>query len=252
MAVTGPAEEIKELDATLSGLESVLDLDSIRREIATLGEQAAAPDLWNDQERAQQVTTRLSHLEQRLNHSVNLRQRLDDVAVLFELAETEDDTPTRKEAERELADLRKAIVTLETRTLLSGEYDEREALVTINAQAGGADATGWAQNLQRMYLRWAEHRGFPTEVYDTSYAEEAGVKSTTFAVKAPYAYGTCGASMAPIDRCGSLPTTTRVGGRRPLPASTSCRSWNEATTSRSTTTRSAWMSSGRPGREGRV
>lgn len=187
--VRDPAEEIKELDDALSGVESVLDLDGIRREIAELGEQAAAPDLWNDQERAQQVTTRLSHLEQRLNHSVNLRQRLDDVAVLFELAQTEDDTPTRQEADRELAALRKEIADLETRTLLSEEYDERGAVVTINAQAGGADAAGWAQNLMRMYLRWAEHRGFPTEIYDTSYAEEAGIKSATFAVQAPYAYG---------------------------------------------------------------
>ena len=190
VAATEPAEEIKELDGTLSGVESVLDLDSMRREIAELGEQAAAPDLWNDQERAQRVTTRLSHLEQNLNHAVNLRQRLDDVAVLFDLAAAEDDPPTRKEAERELADLRRAIVALETRTLLSGEYDEREALITLNAQAGGADATGWAQNLLRMYLRWAENRGYATEIYDTSYAEEAGIKSATFAIKAPYAYGT--------------------------------------------------------------
>ncbi len=190
MAVIDPADELEELDATLSGVESVLDLDGMRREIAELGEEAAAPDLWNDQERARQVTTRLSHLEQGLNHTVNLRQRLDDAAVLFELAQTEDDPSTRKEAQRELADLRTAIAALETRTLLAEEYDEREAFVTINAQAGGADAAGWAQNLMRMYLRWAEHRGFTTEVYDTSYAEEAGIKSATFAVKAPYAYGT--------------------------------------------------------------
>jgi len=76
------------------------------------------------------------------------------------------------------------------RTLLSGEYDAREALVTINAQAGGVDAADWAQMLLRMYLRWAERHGYATEVYDTSYAEEAGLKSATFQVKAPYAYGT--------------------------------------------------------------
>jgi peptide chain release factor 2 len=73
---------------------------------------------------------------------------------------------------------------------MSGEYDSREALITINAQAGGADAADWAEGLQRIYLRWAERHGYPTEVYDTSYAEEAGIKSTTFAIKAPYAYGT--------------------------------------------------------------
>jgi peptide chain release factor 2 len=86
--------------------------------------------------------------------------------------------------------LRKAISELEVRTLLSGEYDSREALVTIRAEAGGVDAADFAENLMRMYLRWAERHGYPTEVYDVSYAEEAGIKSATFAVKAPYAYGT--------------------------------------------------------------
>jgi peptide chain release factor 2 len=86
--------------------------------------------------------------------------------------------------------LLKAVQQLEVRTLMSGEYDEREALVTINAQAGGVDAADWAEQLRRMYLRWAERHNYPTEVYDTSYAEEAGIKSTTFTVKAPYAYGT--------------------------------------------------------------
>ena len=110
--------------------------------------------------------------------------------MLFELAERENDAPTREEAERELAALRSEIDQLEVRTLLSGEYDAREALISINAQAGGADAADFAENLLRMYLRWAERHKFPTEVYDTSYAEEAGIRSTTFAVNAPYAYGT--------------------------------------------------------------
>ncbi|HXA61358.1 MAG TPA: peptide chain release factor 2, partial [Streptosporangiaceae bacterium] len=98
--------------------------------------------------------------------------------------------PTRDEAMRDLRALREEINQLEVRTLLSGEYDSREALMTINSQAGGADAADFAENLLRMYLRWAERHKYPTEVYDTSYAEEAGIKSTTFAVSAPYAYGT--------------------------------------------------------------
>jgi len=109
---------------------------------------------------------------------------------MFELADSEHDEPTREEALRELAALRKEIQQLEVRTLLSGEYDAREALISINSQAGGADAADFAQNLQRMYLRWAERHGYPTEVYYTSYAEEAGLRSTTFAIKTPYAYGT--------------------------------------------------------------
>ena len=109
---------------------------------------------------------------------------------MFELLESEDDEASRAEALAELTAIRDQIDQLEIRTLLSGEYDSRDALISITAQAGGADAADWAEGLQRIYLRWAERHGFSTEVYDTSYAEEAGIKSTTFAVKAPYAYGT--------------------------------------------------------------
>lgn len=110
--------------------------------------------------------------------------------MLFELAEEMDDPDTLAEAEAELVSVRKALDEMEVRTLLSGEYDEREALVNIRAEAGGVDASDFAERLQRMYLRWAERHGYSTEVYETSYAEEAGIKSTTFVVKAPYAYGT--------------------------------------------------------------
>src|ERR687895_2315104 len=190
VAVTDPNDQLKELNSALSGVESVLDLDAMRREIVTLRDEAADPGLWNDQERAQRVTRRLSNLETELGRVEGLRRRLDDVAVLYELAETEDDAETREEADRELIAIRAEVEQLEIRTLMSGEYDAREALITINSQAGGVDAADFAQQLQRMYLRWAERHGYPTQVYDTSYAEEAGIKSTTFAIKAPYAYGT--------------------------------------------------------------
>src|SRR5207237_5476418 len=107
-----------------------------------------------------------------------------------ELAEAEDDAETLAEAERELGTLTHTLAELEVRTLLSGEYDDREALVTIRSEAGGVDAADFAEMLLRMYLRWSERHGYKTEVYDTSYAEEAGIKSATFGVKAPYAYGT--------------------------------------------------------------
>ncbi|WP_289008323.1 peptide chain release factor 2 [uncultured Thermomonospora sp.] len=190
MAGIDSVDQLKELGSTLTGIEAVLDLDAMRAEIAKLREESADPDLWSDQERAQQVTRRLSYLENELNRVTSLRQRLEDVATLYELAEEMDDADARAEADAELESLRKDIQQLEVRTLMSGEYDHREALITINAQAGGVDAADWAQQLQRMYLRWAERHGYPTEIYETSYAEEAGIKSTTFAVKAPYAYGT--------------------------------------------------------------
>ena len=190
MASTDPAAEISELSSTLASVAAVLDPDAMRREADGLREQAGDPGLWDDQERAQAVTRRLSYLEGELARLDNLQRRLDDTRVMFELAESEHDEPTREEALRELAALRKEIQQLEVRTLLSGEYDAREALISINSQAGGADAADFAQNLQRMYLRWAERHGYPAEVYYTSYAEEAGIRSTTFVIKAPYAYGT--------------------------------------------------------------
>jgi peptide chain release factor 2 len=182
--------ELKQLDATLTSIEKVLDLDALRKEIADLGEQVAAPDLWDDQANAQKVTSRLSSLQADLERVTALRGRVDDLGVLVELGREENDADSMAEAEKEIGSLGKAIQSLEVRTLLSGEYDEREALVTIRSGAGGVDAADFAEMLQRMYLRWAERHGYGTEVYDTSYAEEAGLKSTTFAVKAPYAYGT--------------------------------------------------------------
>lgn len=174
----------------MGSIEAVLDLDKLRADIAVLEEQAAAPSLWDDPEAAQKITSKLSHLQAEVRKTENLRGRIDDLAVLFDLAQEMDDADTLAEAEIELVSVRKALDEMEVRTLLSGEYAEREALVNIRAEAGGVDASDFAERLQRMYLRWAERHGYPTEIYETSYAEEAGIKSTTFVVKAPYAYGT--------------------------------------------------------------
>jgi peptide chain release factor 2 len=187
---TDAAGEISELKAKLASVEAVLDPDTMLKEADGLRVRAADPALWEDQEQGQAVHRRLSYLDGELARLERLRQQLDDTAVMFELAESENDEPTRAEAAHDLSVLRREMNQLEIRTLLSGEYDSREALISINAQAGGADAADWAEGLQRIYLRWAERHGYPTEVYDTSYAEEAGIKSTTFAIKAPYAYGT--------------------------------------------------------------
>ncbi|MDQ3114168.1 MAG: PCRF domain-containing protein, partial [Actinomycetota bacterium] len=181
------ATQINDLDTTLSSIETVLDLPKMRAAAADLGEQVAVPDLWDDQENAQRVTARLSHLQGDLARIDSLRSRLDDARMMLEMSEEEGDAAAREDVAVEVATLQDQIAALEVRTLLSGEYDEREALVTIRAEAGGVDAADWAEMLMRMYLRWAERHGYPTEVYDTSYAEEAGIKSGTFAVKVPYA-----------------------------------------------------------------
>ena len=182
--------QIKQLQATMRTIEQVLDVDDMRKEIAELGEQVAAPDLWDDQVNAQKITGRLSSLQGELERFTSIQSRIDDVAVLVELAREEGDDESKAEAETELARLHKSVEQLEVRTLLSGEYDAREALVTIRSGAGGVDAADFAEMLMRMYTRWAERNKYPVEVFDTSYAEEAGLKSATFAIHAPYAYGT--------------------------------------------------------------
>jgi len=190
--VAGPdfASALSDLNQALGSIEAVVDPERKRAEIAELEQAVAAPDLWDNPENAQKVTSRLSALQADVDRVVNLRSRLDDLAVLVELAQEEVDAASLAEAETELAALQQAIEALEVRTLLSGEYDEREALVTIRSEAGGVDAADFAAMLLRMYLRWAERHNYSTEVYDTSYAEEAGIKSATFQVKAPFAYGT--------------------------------------------------------------
>jgi peptide chain release factor 2 len=125
-----------------------------------------------------------------MDRFTGLETRIDDLALMVEMAQEEGDADTLADSEAELARIKKSVESLEIRTLLSGEYDEREAIVTIRSGAGGVDAADFALMLQRMYIRWAERHGYSVEIYDVSYAEEAGIKSTTFAVKAPYAYGT--------------------------------------------------------------
>ena len=185
--------QIAALDTTLTTVERVLDVDELRARIAKLEHEAADPKLWDDQTNAQKVTSELSHAQGELRRVEALRSRLDDLPVLYELASEEggaEGETALAEADTELTSLQADIEALEVRTLLSGEYDEREALVNIRSGAGGVDAADWAEMLMRMYIRWAEQHSYPVEVFDTSYAEEAGIKSATFAVHTPYAYGT--------------------------------------------------------------
>ena len=190
MATRDFDSEIKQLRATMGTIGKVLDLDAMRAEIADLGEQVAAPDLWDDQENAQRVTGRLSTLQGELERFTGLESRIDDLEVLVELGQEEGDADSLTEAEAEITRIHKSVEQLEVRTLLSGEYDAREAIVTIRSGAGGVDAADFAEMLMRMYTRWAERNKYPVEVFDVSYAEEAGIKSAEFAIHAPYAYGT--------------------------------------------------------------
>ena len=182
--------QIAALRSTFTDIRAVVGVEKLQAEIAELSERAGAPDLWDDPDAAQQVTSSLSHRQSELARVTAIERRLDDLDVLVELAREADDLETAAEAEAECEALAKAIGELEVRTLLDGEYDARSALVTIRSGAGGDDATDFAEMLLRMYLRWAERHKYPVKVMDTSYAEGAGIKSATFEVDAPYAYGT--------------------------------------------------------------
>ncbi|HEY8589059.1 MAG TPA: peptide chain release factor 2 [Naasia sp.] len=186
-------EQIATLRSTFDDIRSVIGVDALRARIETLSEQAGAPDLWDDTSRAQKVTSELSHAQAQLAKLGDIESRLDDLEVLVELVNDEGDdelaAESAQEAQVELAALQGMLGELEVQTLLNGEYDARSAVVTIRAGAGGVDAADFAEMLLRMYLRWAEQHKYAVNVMDTSYAEEAGIKSATFEVAAPYAFG---------------------------------------------------------------
>ncbi|OKL48090.1 peptide chain release factor 2 [Boudabousia marimammalium] len=187
------SESISELRTVLDNVKAVTDPDALKAKIAELSEQASAPDLWDDPDAAQGVTSALSHAQSDLARVTSMGERIDDLEALVEIADEEEPESAQEllaEAETDLLKIREDLSELEILTLLSGEFDEREAVVTIRSGAGGVDAADFAEMLMRMYLRWAERHGYPTQIMDTSYAEEAGLKSATFEVKAPYAYGT--------------------------------------------------------------
>ena len=190
------SEEIQSLRTTMENISAVVQPERLRAQIAERSQKAAAPDLWDDPAHAQEVTSQLSHRQSELDRVLAMEERIDDLEAIVDMArETAESDPADAEdifaeAESDLASLKDDMSALEIRTLLDGEYDERNAVITIRSGAGGVDAADFAEILLRMYLRWAERHGYPTKVMDTSYAEEAGLKSATFEVQAPYAYGT--------------------------------------------------------------
>ena len=171
-------QEISLLAQKLGTIKSVLNLEAMAGQVALLEQEAGNPNLWDDPENATRVTSRLSRSQNEISQFAGLENRLNDLPILIDLAKDENDSDALKDAERELDELTKRIEELEVRTLLNGEYDSRDALVTIRSQAGGVEAADWAQMLFRMYTRWCERHSHKFDVLDTSYAEEAGIKSS--------------------------------------------------------------------------
>ena len=190
MADLDLSSEIASVRETFASVRQVVDLERLASEIVRLKEEASAPNLWDDAEAAQKVTSALSRAQSQLTKLNEVQSRLDDLEVLVEMANAESDSAAQSEAKAELQSLEAAVGELEVQTLLNGEYDARSAVITIRAGAGGDDATDFAEMLMRMYLRYAEKHKMPSQVLDISYSEGAGIKSATFEIDSPFAFGT--------------------------------------------------------------
>ncbi|RJX21774.1 MAG: peptide chain release factor 2 [Desulforudis sp.] len=179
----------EDLSRRLADLEHSLDLVSKEQEISVLEKQMEAPTFWDDQENAQKVTQRLAMLRDRVESFQRLLRCFEDATVLLDLGEDEDDQDTALEVQNELQVVADRVSDLELELLLSGPYDDRDAIVAMHAGAGGLEAQDWVEMLFRMFTRWAERRGFKVEVLDLLAGDEAGIKSVTFQVSGSMAYG---------------------------------------------------------------
>jgi peptide chain release factor 2 len=166
---------------------AIFDAASLRSQLAELETKLADPGLWSNQERSQQLMRQRKRLENALAHDTELARRADDIAAYFDLAR--EGEAVVDDLRKEIDGLRELAERLETETLLSGENDARNAIVTIHPGAGGTESQDWADMLLRMYLRWAERQGFQVDMNEYQPAEEAGIKSATFTVLGDYAYG---------------------------------------------------------------
>jgi peptide chain release factor 2 len=185
---------IEELETRWSAARDYLKIDASRSRHAVLNDEAADPNLWNDQDHAREVTTELGRLTNELDLFDGLRSAIDDCVVLTEfsresLSAGDADWSLLEELSSTVSDLEHKISALETQSLFSGPYDENDAIVELHAGAGGTDAQGWTEMLLRMYSRWAERRGFGVEIDEATEGQEAGLLSATFIVKGRFAYG---------------------------------------------------------------
>jgi peptide chain release factor 2 len=171
----------------------IFDVPSAQRGLAAIEQKSSAPDFWQDQEKAQSVLQERKQLEDRVNAEKSLASKLSDIDTYFHLAHEESNSEQREslleDIAKEIGSLDSYVSELETKTLLSGESDRLNAILTVKSGAGGIESQDWAEMLLRMYLRWAEGKGFRASVLDTSPGEEAGIKSATARIEGENAYG---------------------------------------------------------------
>ena len=168
---------------------SSFDVEGKRSQVAELEQQAADPSLWDDQEKATQITSKLARLRDEVERYDRLERRVDDALAMDELLEEESDAEMTRELTTAVTGLEADLEKLELTALLSGPHDAADAIATINAGAGGTESQDWAEMLLRMYTRWAEREGFDVEVDEINHGDEAGIKSATLTVHGTNAYG---------------------------------------------------------------
>src|SRR5262245_26584212 len=183
------SDDLTELRRRVDGARGYLKVDAARDRIAELEVEVSRPDLWDDQDRAKKVNTELAQLSDDVGVVDGLESATSDLETLAELAREEGDESVESEIEAGIEQLSRELDTLELRALFTGEHDDRDAICTVNSGAGGTDAQDWTNMLLRMYLRWAETRGFDSELDEVSPGTEAGISSATFTVRGRYAYG---------------------------------------------------------------
>ena len=166
-----------------------LQIDHLREQLIEYNEDMGSPGFWDDTERAQKVSAKASSVEARIKHYESLISRADDIEVMMELAEEADDAGMAEEIAAEFTSLKADLETLRLQTLLTGEYDGCNCILSLHAGAGGTEAQDWTQMLYRMYTRFAERMGFQAKLLDLLEGDEAGIKSVTFEVSGDYAYG---------------------------------------------------------------
>ena len=188
--ITDPGAALADLRVRLAEARRFLDLDSKAQELDELRKSASSPDLWEDPEKARQVSRRLSRYEGLFEMVEGLERSLEDAEVLLEMAAEAGDPTTRSEALAELGSVSSILDRLELESLYYDEYDESDAILSVHAGAGGVDAQDWAQMLVRMYQRFLGDAGFDVTVEEVTEGEEAGIKSATLTVKGDRAYGT--------------------------------------------------------------
>jgi len=181
--------KLNNLKPALDELGQALDLDAARRELEMLESESASEGFWDDLDKSQKATRRMNVLRGKLESQKKRQGHWEDLCTLCEMGNEESDESLLPELEEGCAALEREMEEARLSTLLSGEYDAANAIVTIHAGAGGTEAQDWAQMLLRMYTRWAERHGFSCKVADVMEGDEAGIKSGTLVIEGENAYG---------------------------------------------------------------